>query len=298
MTATLTNSVATEAIEAATANLAAGSGALQSLFASLGLGKLSNVLAAVVIFLICLVVVKVLCSVLDRVLSRAKHTSETVKRFLHTAVKIVLWGVAIVVIAGALGIPTASLVAVVSIVGLALSLSVQNILTNLFSGVTLLFTRPFNVGDYVSIGDNAGNVQSIGLFYTTITSLDKRVITLPNSDVASSAVTNYSREPLRRVTFTFGTQYSDPTDKAMEALREAIADCPQVLAEPEPILYISQFKDSSIEYTMHVWCRGEDYWPVNFQMNELVRASFARCGVHMSYNHLTVHILSDQRETE
>ena len=298
MTATIPSAAATEALEAATANLASGSGALQSLFASLGLGKLSNVLAAIVIFLVCLVVVKVLCRVIDRLLARSKHAGETVRRFLHTAVRIVLWAVAIVIIAGALGIPTASLVAVVSIAGLALSLSVQNILTNLFSGVTLLFTRPFNVGDFVSIGDNAGTVESIGLFYTTVVTVDKRVITLPNSDVASSALTNFSREPLRRVSFVFGTEYSDPTDRAMEALRGAIADCPMILAEPEPILFISAFKDSSIEYTMHVWCKNEDYWPVNFQMNELVRQSFERCGVHMSYNHLNVHILSDQRESE
>ena len=281
---------------AAALDISAPSGALQSLFVSLGLGKLSGLLSAVVIFLICLVVIKVLCRVFDKALERSKRSDETVRRFLRTAIKIGLWAVAIVIIAGALGIPTASLVAVVSIAGLALSLSIQNILSNLFSGITLLVTRPFDVGEFITVGANSGTVRSVGLFYTTIVTPDNRVVTIPNSDVASTAVTNFSREETRRVTFTFGTEYSDPTDRAMSALRDAIAACPLILQDPEPILYISEFKDSSIEYTAHVWCKNADYWPLNFQMNELVREHFARSGVHMSYNHLNVHIIPDLSE--
>ena len=296
MPAILTGSADAAASALSAIDVSAPSGALQSLFVSLGLGKLSGLLSAVVIFLICLVFVKVVTHVLDRVLERAKYPSETVRRFLRTAIKIVLWAVAIVIIAGALGIPTASLVAVVSIAGLALSLSVQNILSNLFSGITLLVTRPFDVGDFISVGANSGSVERVGLFYTTIVTPDKRVVTIPNSDVASSAVTNFSREANRRVTFTFGTEYSDPTDRAETALRSAISACPLILTDPEPIVYISEFKDSSIEYTVHVWCKNEDYWPLNFQMNDLVRQSFAEHGVHMSYNHLNVHIIPDQSE--
>lgn len=272
-------------------DVTAATGKVEGFFQSLGLGALSSVLSAVLIFIVCLIVVKLLTRITDKLLTRAKFASETVRRFLKTAIKIALWALAIVIIAGALGIPTASLVAVISVAGLALSLSVQNILTNLFSGITLLMTRPFDVGDFVEIGANSGHVQVIGLFYTTITTADKRVVTIPNSDVASAAVVNYSREPQRRLSFQFGTEYSDPTDRTLAALREAIAECPMVLSDPEPILYISEFKDSSIEYTVHLWAKGEDYWPVTFQINDLVRQSFERNDIHMSYNHLNVHII-------
>lgn len=266
-------------------------GAVEGFLQSLGLGAASSVLSAILVFVLCLVVVKVLSHLTDKLLTHTNFGSELVRRFLKTAIKIVLWAIAIVIIAGSLGIPTASLVAVISIAGLALSLSMQNILSNLFSGVTLLITRPFDVGDFVSIGSNSGSVHSIGLFYTTITTPDKRIVTLPNSDVASDAVTNYSREPLRRLSFQFGTEYSDSTESAMTALREAIANCDLIVSEPEPILYISDFKDSYIEYTALVWVKNADYWPVTFQFNELVRKSFDRNNVHMSYNHLNVHMV-------
>ena len=266
-------------------------GKLEGFFQSLGLGALSTVLSAVLVFIVCLILVKVLSKVTDKLLSKGKFTSETVRRFLKTAIKICLWAIAIIVIAGTLGIPTASLVAVLSIAGLALSLSVQNILSNLFSGITLLFTRPMDVGEFVEVNGNAGVVKQISLFYTTIVTADKRVVTIPNSDVASAAVINYSREPERRLSFKFGTEYSDPTDRAMKAIREGIFNCPMVLSDPEPIIYISEFKDSYIEYTVHLWAKGEDYWPVTFAINDLVRQSFDKNGVHMSYNHVNVHIL-------
>ena len=109
--------------------------------------------------------------------------------------------------------------------------------------------------------------------------------------MASTAVINYSREPLRRLSFQFGTEYTDSTESAMTALREAIANCPLIVSEPEPILYISDFKDSYIEYTALVWAKNADYWPLTFQFNELVRQSFDRNNVHMSYNHLNVHMV-------
>ena len=253
----------------------------------------SNVLAAVVIFVICLVVINVVNRILDKLMEHNTRTSETVKRFLHTAVRVALWLIAIVIIAGALGIPTASLVAVISIAGLALSLSVQNILTNLFSGITLLFTRPFDVGDHIKVGDNEGIVMSIGLFYTTVRSVDKRLITIPNSNVASAAVTNFTREPLRRQSFVFGTEYSDSTGAAMQALKDAIAACPEILEDPAPNIFISSFEASCIQYTIHVWTKTEDYWTVYMKINELVRDAFDANGVHMSYEHLNVHIMKE-----
>ena len=260
-------------------------------FSSLGLAGLSTVLSAVIVFVICLIVIRILTAVTDRLFAKTRHLDETVKRFLRTAIRISLWTLAVVIIAGTLGIPTASLVAVVSVAGLALSLSMQNILSNLFSGITLLLSRPMSVGDYVEFGSNAGTVHAIGLFYTTLISPNQQVITIPNGDVTSAAIVNYTREPRRRVQFTFGADYDDPTEDVYAALLDAAKEMPKVLTDPAPDVFINDYKDSVIEYGMNLWCDPGDYWDVLHGVNGLVREQFAKHGVHMSFNHVNVHMV-------
>ncbi len=275
----------------ATDELVSKTSAVSDFFSSLGLNGLSTVLSALIVFIICLIVIKLFCRLMDQIFARSRHIDETVKRFLRTAVKIVLWTLAIVIVAGALGIPTASLVAVISVAGLALSLSVQNILSNLFSGITLLISRPMSVGDYVEIGANAGNVHSIGLLYTVLVSPNKQVITIPNGDVASASIVNYNREPLRRAQFTFNADYSDATEDVIAALLDAAETMPAVVHEPAPEAFINSYQDSTIEYGLNVWCDPNTYWDVVHGINGLVREQFTAHGVHMSYSHVNVHLI-------
>ncbi|MBQ9411914.1 MAG: mechanosensitive ion channel family protein [Oscillospiraceae bacterium] len=282
----------TEAVAGTAEELMQSTNVIKDFFAGLGLAGLSTVLSAVVVFLICLIVIKILTHVMDKLFSRSKHLDETVKRFLEAAIKIVLWVLAIVIIAGALGIPTASLVAVISIAGLALSLSVQTILSNLFAGVTLLLTRPMNVGDFVDAAGVTGTVERISMFYTTIVTPNKQVVTIPNSDVASSTVTNYNREDNRRVQFVMGADYEDKTEDVFAALLEAAQRAELVLSDPAPSVFISAYKDSYIEYTLNTYCENNDYWAVIADVNRLIREEYDHHGVHMTYNHLNVHMLN------
>ena len=282
----------TEAVAGTAEELMQSTNVIKDFFAGLGLAGLSTVLSAVVVFLICLIVIKILTHVMDKLFSRSKHLDETVKRFLEAAIKIALWVLAIVIIAGALGIPTASLVAVISIAGLALSLSVQTILSNLFAGVTLLLTRPMNVGDFVDAAGVTGTVERISMFYTTIVTPNKQVVTIPNSDVASSTVTNYNREDNRRVQFVMGADYEDKTEDVFAALLEAAQRAELVLSDPAPSVFISAYKDSYIEYTLNTYCENNDYWAVIADVNRLIREEYDHHGVHMTYNHLNVHMLN------
>ena len=258
---------------------------------TLGMTSLSSVLSAALVFLICLVFIRVVTRIVDRLVRRSK-LDDTLKSFIRTAVKAVLWALAIIICAGALGIPTASLVALVSVTGLALSLSVQNIMSNLFSGMTLLITKPFAAGDYVTIGSSSGLVRSIGLFYTVLDTFDNKRISIPNGDVTAASLINYSMEPFRRVDFTFSASYDSPTEDVKAAMLHAAAGDERILSEPQPpSIVISKFGESSIEYFVRVWCKTEDYWDVYYSMNERVRESFAEYGVVMTYNHLNVHMM-------
>ena len=257
----------------------------------IGSMALSTLISAVLTFITCFIVMQIILKTLERIMGRANKIDGTLKGFIHSAVKIILWILTGIIVAGALGIPTTSLVALISIAGLALSLSVQNILSNLFSGLTLLVSKPFKSGDFVEVGGRNGIIKSVGLFYTQLNTLDNVSINIPNSDVTGTTVINYSREPLRRVDRVFSTAYESSTEDVKAAILEAISHDEKILKDPAPFVRLSEYKDSCIEYTVRVWCKCADYWDVFFNLNENVRDCFAEKSVEMTYNHMNVHIL-------
>ncbi len=257
---------------------------------SVGSLSLSSILSAILIFLICLAVIKLIMRGVSKFIART-HLDDALKRLVCSVCKTVLWVVAIIMVGGALGVDTASLVALVSIAGLALSLAIQNVMANIFSGIMLLVIHPFKAGDYVDIGSNSGTVKHIGLFYTSVDTVDNKIVSIPNSDVTSAAVVNYSAEPQRRLDMKFGASYDAPTQDVRDAISDAIAMDKRILNTPAPFITISAYKDSSIEYLVRMWCKNEDYWDIYFAMNEHVRDTFASHGVEMSYEHLNVHIM-------
>ena len=268
---------------------------MDSIVTKLSLGVLAaplvaNILSAVVAALVCWIVIKIISRILFNVFEKT-HFERGMKNFLLSAARVGLWSIAVIIIAGALGVEVASLVAVLSVAGLALSLSVQGIMTNLFSGVTVLATHPFVVGDYVELNGVSGTVANIGLFYTSVKTVDNKVISVPNSEITSAKVINYTHEALRRVDLTFSASYDNGTEQVKEALLSAARADSRVLTDPAPFAGILSYKDSCIEYVLRSWVKSGDYWDVYFALNESVRESFARAGVEMTYNHLNVHVV-------
>ena len=259
---------------------------------SVGSMALSTLISAALTLLVCLILMRILLRMVERLMNKSTKLDGTLKGFIHSAVKILLWVLTVIIVAGALGIPTSSMVAVIGIAGLALSLSVQNILANLFSGLTLLITQPFKAGDYVEAAGTAGVVKTIGLFYTKLNTLDNVLVSIPNGDVTGSTIRNYSREPLRRVDRVFTASYDCATEDVKAAIMDAIARDSRILQDPAPFVRLSEYKDSAVEYTVRVWCNGADYWDVYFDLNENVRACFAEKGVKMTYSHVNVHMMN------
>lgn len=253
--------------------------------------SLSAILEAVILLIICSIFVKLLTRASYKLLEKSRHLDDSIKSFIASAVRIVLWIIALLIVASHLGIDVTSLVAVLSVAGLALSLAIQGLLENIFSGITLLLTRPFSVGDYVETGGMCGTVKSIGLFHTVINTLDNKQIYVPNGEITSSKIVNYTSEELRRVDLTINADYSCSTASVKEAISDAIGSIPQALKEPAPFIAIGAYGTSSIEYTVRVWAKSCDYWTVYYALNERIRDSFDAHGVMMSFDHVNVHIL-------
>ena len=264
---------------------------MDELLAKLGVDSAASLLSAILIFLVSWIVIKIVMKTVDRVLSKSKKIDGALTNLVRNAINIVLWIVAIIIVANALGIDTASLVALVSVAGLALSLAVQNVMSNLFSGITLLITTPFAAGDYVEAAGKAGIIKSVGLFYTEMDTLDNIAVSIPNGDVTASSINNYSREPLRRVDQYFCAAYDEDTEKVKAAILEAIGEDDKILQDPEPFVRLFSYEGSVVKYVSRVWCKNADYWDVFFGMNERVRESFKRNNVKMSYEHVNVHIV-------
>ena len=253
---------------------------------------LTKALYGVLLFLACMAVMKVVLSFIDRTMARLK-VEPTVHKFTHSCLKVLMWVVTGLIVAAYLNFPVNSLVTVLGVIGVALSLSLQGSLSNLAGGITVMATRPFAVGDYVEAGGVSGTVNEIGLVYTKLKTIDNKIIFIPNGEISGEKIVNYNKQEQRRVDLTFTVSYDDDPERVKEIMRQVIGAHPKALFTPEPFVRTTSLGESSVGYTLRVWCATEDYWDLYYDLLEQVRAAFDREGVELTYNHLNVHIMKE-----
>ena len=249
---------------------------------------LQKILPAVLILVIGFLVVKLLLKLFDRALQRSK-LEKTMFTFVKTVMRLLLYVILLLVAASALGIDVTSLVAVLSVVSLAISLAVQNALANVVGCFTLLATHPFRVGDFVQVGNDSGTVEEISMSYTKIVSPDGRRIYIPNSDAATARICNYSVIGKRRIDLYFDAAYSDPIDKVKEALLQA-ARHPKIIDEEELLVAVDSYQGSSVRYLLRAWVTSNDYYEVKLAITEAVKRSFDDAGITIPYPQMDVHV--------
>lgn len=252
--------------------------------------SLSSVLKIAVLAVVLLAVIRLLNGLFEKFLSKSK-IDKSLHGFLRATVKILMYLIAVMILAGSLSIDVTSLIALLSVAGLALSLAIQGALSNLAGGIVILTTKPLHVGDYVTIGSEEGTVEEIGMTYTKLMTWDRRMIFIPNSTVTSSNVVNYTVGGKRRVDLTVTASYDADIETVKTALRAAAASVPQLLPDEPIFARITGYKESSIEYALRGWCQNENYWDAYFNLLEAVKVSFDQAGVQMSYPHLNVHMM-------
>ena len=253
----------------------------------LTLGELMRVL---ILVLAGWLVIRLLTRMVDRLLERSKSVA-AIKVYIRTTVKVFLWFLLALMLAGTLGIETTSIIAMLSVAGLAVSLALRNTLANLAGGLVLLVTKPFAVGDYVEADGISGTITAVGLAYTTFTTPDNKEIFVPNSQLSAVKIINYNVLGQRRMDLKFTASYDAATALVRTAIQEVLSDIPQILDDPAPAVYVSEYQASSIEYLVRLWTLSADYWDTYYRIIEEVRESFARHGVEMTYDHLNVHLV-------
>ena len=257
-----------------------------------GMFTWDNLLSAAIALVVCILAIMIIMKILRKMFSRSKM-EPSLAGFILKVIKIALEFAAVMIVAGSLGFDVTALLAVFSLLGLAISLSVQNLLGNLVSGVVLLMNKPIRDGDYIQAGGAEGVVKNIGLFYTELTTLDNKTVSVPNSELSAGQIVNFTREDNRRVDLVVGASYDCDTEDVKKALYDAIARTDKVLADPAAQVLVEEFGASVIKYTVRAWCKHEDYWDVHYGINDNVLAAFNDAGVKMSYEHVNVHMIQD-----
>lgn len=249
---------------------------------------LHNLLSAVVIVVAGILATRVLLSLLRKSLEKTNLEKAAFSLILSLA-KVALYLLIGLSTASKLGIDVTGIVALASVLTLALSLALQNMVSNVIGGFTILYTHPFHSGDYVEIGGQAGTVREINMTYTMLVTPDNKVVAIPNSSVVAAQIVNYSGMESRRVDIGVSASYDDPTQKVLDALVLA-GTVDKALSEPSPVAYVVNYGDSAIEYSLRVWVKSPDYWEVYFQVNQRIKQVFDEQGITMTYPHLNVHL--------
>ena len=248
----------------------------------------ANILPAVIIAAIGILGVHLLAKVVSTALEKSK-LEKNARDLILSVLKIVLYVLLGLIIASRLGIDVTGIIALASVLTLAISLAVQTALTNLIGGFTLLYTKPFVSGDFVEIAGQSGTVQEVGLTYTKLATADNKMVSIPNSSVVATEIVNFTVTGTRRVDITVSASYDAPIDKVLEALMEA-GQTPTRLPEKAPFAAVKNYGESAIEYVLQVWCKGADYWTTLFTVNKSIKDIFDVKGIQMTYPHINVHL--------
>ena len=267
---------------------------LSSLTSHLKTFTMEKALAAVLVFLVCLLVIKVVTRLTEKLLGRVKRLDPRMNRYALTALKAVLYILTALIVAQSLGIPTTSLVALFSVLSLAVSLAVQDVLGNVAGGIVILFSKPFQIGDYIETDAVAGTVYAIDLTYTKLDTPDGQRVLMPNSTMADSKIVNFTELGTRRIDLAVTASYDDAIQTVRAALLAAVEATPNILPDPAPAAVVTNYGASAIEYHLRCWSKVDTYWDARNTLMEEIKASFDRRGVTMTYNHLNVHIMENE----
>lgn len=262
---------------------------LSDLTAALATLTIGSIVPTVILVVVGVFTIRAILKLVDRSMSRTR-LEKAATSLIRSVLKVVLYLLLALMAASRLGVDVTGVVALASVASLALSLSLQDALSNVIGGFTLLSNHPFRSGDYVEIAGQAGTVQTIDITYTKLTTPDNKTISIPNSAVVASQIVNYSTSGTRRIDISIRAAY----DADMEAVKGALlaaAAVPTVLTEPiAPLAAVRSYGESNIEYILQVWTGSADYWETLFTINENIKHQLDEAGIALTYPHVNVHL--------
>lgn len=255
---------------------------------SAGVDVCVKVLQVALILAVGIGLIKLLTNLVRKALLRSR-LEKAAHSIILGVVRVGLYLLLVINVAAALGIDITGVVALASVLTLAVSLALQNMLANVIGGFTILTTHPFHSGDFVDIGGQSGTVEEISMTYTRLATPDNKIVSIPNNTVVGSQITNYSVAGTRRVDINVTAAYTAPAQEVIDALLQA-GNVEKVLRDPAPFAALTEYGESAVGYTLRLWVKSPDYWDVFFQVNQRIGQVFAENNIEMTYPHVNVHL--------
>lgn len=218
----------------------------------------------------------------------------SLKKFLLSMVYAMVCGLSIFIAADKLGISSASIIAILGSAGLAISLSMQNMLGNFAGGVIILLMKPFKVGDYIVCGQEEGTVAAIGLVYTTLNTMDNKQIVLPNGNLSNTSLTNVTAQEKRRLELKVGISYQSDLKKAKDILYGLFEEHPLIIKDQDLIVFVDQLGESSVVIGARGWVETGNYWSVKWELTEKIKLAFDEAGIKIPFRQMDVNVKSKE----
>lgn len=248
-----------------------------------------KLIAALAIFVIGRMIAKAIIRGARKAMERI-GVDETLQSFLSNIISVLLTIVIVLAAVSQLGVKTTSFIALLGAAGLAVGLALQGSLANFASGVLIVFFKPYKKGDYVEVAGVGGSVDAVTIFNTILVTPDNRRVVVPNSNVTSGPITNYSALDTRRLDLVIGVGYDDDLQKTKQVLTDVVTADERVLAEPAPTIEVLELGDSSVNFAVRPWVKTSDYWPLRFSLMMQIKLRLDAEGISIPYPQRDVHL--------
>ncbi|MDO4931005.1 MAG: mechanosensitive ion channel [Bacteroidales bacterium] len=258
----------------------------------LGIDAGKHILAAIVIYIVGRMLINLINRLVANMLSR-RRIDGSVQTFLRSLVKILLTVLLIVSVIGALGVNTTSFAALLASAGVAIGMALSGNLQNFAGGLVILLFKPYKVGDWIEAQGVQGKVTEIQIFHTLLTMGDNKVVYIPNGSMSTAVVINYTRNETRRVDWNIGIDYGESIENAKTAILDTLKRDARILLDPAPAVVVGALADSSVNLTVRVWVKTDDYWPVYNETLNNIYNTFNERGIEFPFPQQTVHLVKD-----
>lgn len=250
-----------------------------------------RVLLAILVYVIASKLIHKLCKIIVASMKRA-NADTGVTQFVSSFVKATLYGLLIITIATSFGVKESSIAALLASSGVAIGLALQGGLSNLAGGVIILILRPFVIGDYIieNSGNQEGTVVKIDLFYTTLSTVDNRRITVPNGALTNSSIVNVTAKDNRKLEIKVGISYQADLKKAKKILETLLHEDASIMSDQEMQVFVDQLAADSVVLGLRAWVKTEEYWATKWRLNEKIKLTFDEQGIEIPFPQLDVHI--------
>ena len=256
-----------------------------------------KILLAIAVLVVGLILIKIICKFVNKAVDKSK-LNDTVKVIVKKVVKILLYLLLLIGIIEILGVPMSSVVALMASAGLAVGLAFQGALSNFAGGFMILVFRPFKIGDYIESTGAEGFVKDISIFYTKIMTIDNKMILVPNGDLMSANVTNFTASDKRRVDQNFKITNDIDQELVKKVLLDATSKTEGVLHDPKPFARLTAVDDDTYIFTIRAWCDTENYWDVYFDLIENCSKALADNGIDDPEERIAVRIVKPDQDEE